>query len=92
MIERHASIRGRYGIHARPAGAISTVAKKFPETRIVLLDPEHIEHEINAKSVLDILSLNKKCGDELIVRAYGKDEENAAEEVARVIREYEVND
>jgi phosphocarrier protein len=90
MVEKRANIRGRYGIHARPAGAIANCAKMFSETKIVLLDPLNEKNEIDAKSVLEILCLNKACGDELIVRAYGVDEESAAECVSRVIREYEV--
>jgi phosphotransferase system HPr (HPr) family protein len=90
MVEIVARIFGRYGIHARPAGAIRNAAVIFSETEIVLIDPNDRTCVKNAKCILELLTFNKKCGDTLIVRARGKDEEAAAEAVATVIREFEV--
>jgi phosphocarrier protein len=92
MFEATATVYSRYGIHARPAAAICSVAKAFSDTKICLIDLGDDKQEINAKSILEILTMNKKCGDILIVRSYGKDEQRATEEIARVIREFEVQD
>jgi phosphotransferase system HPr (HPr) family protein len=92
MVERIAHIKAQFGLHARPSGAIRNAAAKYSDTRIILVDPMHKHEDADAKSILQVMTLGKKCGDELIVRAYGRDEEKAAEDVARVINEYEIEE
>ena len=92
MVEITAYIKSKYGIHVRPAAAISNVAKEFRETRIILVDPEKPNEEIDGKVLLNIINLNKKCGDPVVVRTYDKNEQAAADAVAKVINEFEIVD
>ena len=89
MVQREAYVKSRYGIHARPAFAIHSEASKYQDTEIRLIDPED-NSEVDAKSILSILGMGMKCGEKLIVIAKGNQEEEAAESVAKTIREFEV--
>jgi len=90
MVEITAYLKSKYGIHVRPSAAISSAAKEFKDTRIVLINPDKPKEEIDGKFILDIINLNRKCGDPIIVKAYGGDEQTAADAVASVIREFEI--
>ena len=91
MHERTATVKSKYGIHARPSAVICIHAKSYPETEILLVDP--INGSIyDANSILMILTMSKKCGDVVIVRASGKREKEAVEDIAMVIETYEIED
>jgi len=92
MVEITAYIKSKYGIHVRPAAAINNVAKEFRDTKIVLVSPDKPEEEIDGKVLLGIITINRKCGDSIIVRTYGKGEQAAADAVAKVINEFEVTE
>jgi phosphocarrier protein len=92
VVEKIARIKSKYGIHARPAAAICSTAKKYPDAKILIVDPRKEKEEIDAKSILTLMTLNKKCGDELIVKAYGIDEDKAADDVANTINEFEIRE
>jgi phosphotransferase system HPr (HPr) family protein len=89
MIKKEARVKSRYGIHARPAYAIYSEASKYLNTGIYLIDPEG-NTEVDAKSILSILSMGMKCGEKLIVVTRGSQENEAAESVAKVINEFEI--
>jgi phosphotransferase system HPr (HPr) family protein len=90
MFEVIAYVKSKYGIHARPSAAICSEAKKFNDTKIVLLNPDNKKQEIDAKELLSVLGINRKCGDPIIIRAHGKNEQVAAEAIAQVVHEYEI--
>lgn len=92
MVEIVAHVKSKYGIHARPAAAISNEARRFYDTKIILINPDKRDTELNAKDLLAVLSINRKCGDPIIIRAYGKDEQIAVDSIAKVIEEFEVSD
>ena len=62
------------GLHARPAGLLSKVAGEFQSEVIVAVG----DKETNASRIFGLMGLEAKCGDELIVRITGADEDNAA--------------
>ena len=65
------------GIHARPAGIlVKAIAKKTSDTR-----------EVNAKSIMAVMSLGVKKGNEVIITADGADEEEAIAEIQKVLEE-----
>mgnify|MGYP003235331820 CR=1 FL=1 len=66
------------GIHARPAGIlVKAIAKKTSgDTR-----------EVNAKSIMAVMSLGVKKGNEVIITAEGEDEEEAIAEIQKVLEE-----
>ena len=90
MVEVTAYIKSKYGIHVRPAAAISNAAKVYTDTWIVLIDPDKPQEEINGKVLLNVINLNRKCGDPIVIRAYGGNEQAAADAVATVVREFEI--
>jgi phosphocarrier protein HPr len=92
MYEITSKVKSKYGIHARPSAAITNEAKKFSGTDIVLINPDKKDEKIDARSIMSVMCLNRACGDLVIVRAYGGDERAAAEAVAKVIQEYEINE
>jgi len=61
------------GLHARPASALASMAKKFrSDIRLV-----RANHEANAKSVVGIIGLGAERGDFLQVKASGEDADAA---------------
>jgi phosphocarrier protein HPr len=65
------TIRHPVGLHARPATLFVETAKHFQAT----LRVRKGEREVNAKSILSVLSLGVKLDDEILLTAEGADEE-----------------
>ncbi|MBQ7678844.1 MAG: HPr family phosphocarrier protein [Butyrivibrio sp.] len=74
MVEQKVVIKNPTGLHLRPAGNLCKVAMNYKS---------HISftyggnNTANAKSVLSVLGACIKCGDELLFRCEGADEEEA---------------
>lgn len=62
------------GMHARPAGALATQAKKFESEITVRVG----EKKADGKRLLSLMSLGATCGVKLFFEIIGKDEEKAA--------------
>lgn len=68
------TVRDPNGIHARPAGALSSFAKGFAcEVRI-----RNGEKEADAKRLLAVMALGARCGATLTVTVCGEEEEEAS--------------
>lgn len=80
MTEREITVRNRAGIHARPAALIVQTASKFESTVMLRKDDE----EINAKSIMGIITLGAGYNTSLMVTADGIDEADAVEEISRL--------
>lgn len=66
-------LKNHLGIHARPAAVLSTAAKNFQaEVQIRIED-----RASDARSVVGLMGLNSKMGDQIIVAARGDDAEAA---------------
>lgn len=76
MISRKTTIKAAEGLHARPAGELVKLAKSFPGTKTLI---SNAIREVNAASVLSILSLALKKGTEVEIKADGPDEGKAVE-------------
>ena len=73
------------GIHARPAGIlVKAIAKKTSDIKI---KKEGDTREVNAKSIMAVMSLGVKKGNEVIITAEGEDEEDAIAEIQKVLEE-----
>ncbi|MGQ9617415.1 MAG: HPr family phosphocarrier protein [Candidatus Aminicenantia bacterium] len=81
MIEKKIVLKNRLGLHARAASLLVNVAKKFSSSIYLLKNSE----EVNAKSILGILTLSASKGSELIVKADGEDEGEALKEIVELI-------
>ena len=75
------TIKSKVGLHARPATVFVKEAKKFKsDIRIKLEDKV-----INGKSILEVLTLGAKHGEEIEITAQGPDEERAVQALCTII-------
>lgn len=77
MVEKTVVIVNETGLHARPANGLVNLAKKF-SSRVELLRENKTA---NAKSIINILTLDLNKGAEVLVRTTGEDEVEALEQV-----------
>ncbi len=73
MKEQTVVVKNRAGIHARPAALIVQTASKFQSKILFIKENE----EINAKSIMGIITLGAGYNTEILVTAQGADEEEA---------------
>jgi phosphocarrier protein len=68
------TIKDELGIHARPAGLLTKLARNFKCTSM-FGKPEKM---VNASNIIGIMSLGIRQGDEITVTFEGEDEAEAA--------------
>ncbi|QJB56452.1 HPr family phosphocarrier protein [Pseudodesulfovibrio sp. zrk46] len=68
-------VANEHGLHARPAGKLAQQAQAFEADILLVYD----EQEVDAKSILDVLTLAAGPGEKLEIRASGSDAEQAAD-------------
>ncbi len=73
MIEKELVIKNKVGLHARPAALFVQTANKFKCSLKLAL----AGNEINAKSILKLLTLGANQGAVVTLRAEGEDEAQA---------------
>lgn len=78
MIEREVRVTNRAGIHARPAAMIVQTASRYDSQIMLGKDSE----EINAKSIMGIITLGAGYDTVLTLKVEGPDEQEAADAVA----------
>ncbi len=71
---RQVVVANAHGLHARPAGKLAQQAQAFKADISII----HAEQEVDAKSILDVLTLAAGPGEVLEIRASGSDAEEAA--------------
>lgn len=74
MTERVVRINNKTGLHARPAAEFNKLANSYPCEVFLKLNGK----EINAKSIIGIMSLGVSMNDEVTVMTDGADEEASA--------------
>ena len=84
MRQEKITIKGRLGIHLRPATALSEAALKYT-SKIRLLFGENFESHSTCKSVISLLAAGVKQGDTVILTAEGPDEKEALAECVKVL-------
>lgn len=70
-------IKDELGIHARPAGLLVREATRF-DCKIMIRKETM---EIDAKSILGVMALGAKNGDEIIISFEGTDEAEASDTI-----------
>jgi len=75
MIERELTVRSKAGIHTRPASMIVRTASKYESEVFLRRD----RYEINAKSVIGVMTLAAEQGATLMLVVEGDDEDDAAD-------------
>ncbi|EPR41683.1 Phosphotransferase system, phosphocarrier protein HPr [Desulfovibrio sp. X2] len=79
---RHVCVLDEMGLHARPAARLAQEAQKFSaDIRLV-----SGKQEVDAKSILDILTLAVGNGAKVAIKAVGEDAEEAIEHLERLFR------
>jgi len=78
MIEREVKVSNRAGIHARPAAMIVQTASRYDSKIMLGKDND----EINAKSIMGIITLGAGYDTVLTLRVEGSDEQEAADALA----------
>lgn len=78
---RNFTIRNRLGLHARAAAVLVALTSRFSSSIIIRKE----SFEIDAKSILGVLSLAAIRGTEIVVTIEGEDSREAMEEVSRLI-------
>jgi phosphotransferase system HPr (HPr) family protein len=68
------------GLHMRPCGAIAATAARFQSSVTVSLP----DRQVNAKSILDLMTLGAPKGTELTVEVDGPDAKDALDAMAGV--------
>ena len=77
------------GLHARPAALFVETAGKFEAD----VRASYEGREVNAKSILQVLTLGAAQGAEITVRAEGEDADEALEALKELVeRSFEVED
>lgn len=83
-VEKVLFINGKLGLHARPAARIAQTAQQY-ESRITL---NYENMTVDAKSILDILTLAAGCGASIVLRCEGMDADSAAADLATLFDEF----
>lgn len=73
MPEARVILKNPSGLHARPAAVFVQAANGFTADIILQRDGK----EANGKSILAVMGLGVKCGNELIIRTKGEDADQA---------------
>lgn len=75
-------ILNEQGLHARPASIFAKTASKFKSTISIV----HGNGAANAKSIINIMSLGLKKGEEIKIITEGVDEKEAMEALISIIQ------
>jgi len=84
MVETELTLNNDQGLHARPADLFVRTANKF-KSDITVRNLSTGSNDVNAKSILRILSLGVYSGHTIQVMANGEDETQAIEEIATLV-------
>ena len=68
------TIEDELGIHARPAGLLSKLARSFPDTVVTVTKGDKT---VKASQLMKLMNLGIKKGDQVTVTAEGDSEEAA---------------
>lgn len=80
MIEKELEVKGRAGIHARPASALAKTASSFSSSVFIIKDAM----KVNAKSIMGIITLGATYKTKLLFQVEGKDEKEAMAAIERL--------
>lgn len=77
MIIQEVIVKNKAGLHTRPAAAVVKIASRFKSDFFI----EMRGSEVNAKSIIGVMSLAAPKGTKLILKLDGEDEEEAAKQL-----------
>lgn len=82
MVEKRVRVGSAVGLHARPATLVAQEAASLPAQVMIGRDSQSI---VDARSVLSILTLDARQGDELVLVAEGQGAEVSLDRLAALI-------
>jgi phosphocarrier protein HPr len=82
MAERRAVVASKIGLHARPAARFVKAAAKQP-VKVTIARAEG--DPVDAASILDVVTLDVRGGEEVILTAEGDGAEQALDELVEVV-------
>lgn len=80
MIEKELEVKGRAGIHARPAAKLAEVASRY--TSSIMIEKDTMK--VNAKSIMGIITLGATYKTKLLFKIDGADEKEAMEAIEQL--------
>ena len=83
MVEKTIKISNYRGIHMRPSMIIIDEAAKYDSD--ITIRRIKSGDEADAKSIMQMTMLAIECGEEVVIKAEGKDAEQAVENLAELI-------
>ena len=83
MIKKPVKIQLSEGLDARPIALLVQEASQYSSSVYIEVD----QKQVNAKSIMAVMSLGVKQGNEVIITAEGADEEEAIVEIQKVLEE-----
>lgn len=85
MKEFKYEITDAQGIHARPAGIlVKSIAKAVSDVKIKKAGDDRV---VNAKSIMAVMSLGVKKGNEVTVTVEGEDEDTVIADLEKMFKE-----
>ncbi len=84
MYSKSVTIHNPSGLHARPASEFAAAAAKF-QSRVTICKEEEGAREVNAKSIVMILSQGLVTGTAVRISANGEDEIKAVDALVAMI-------
>ena len=81
MTQKAIEIKLQNGLEARPVAVLVQVASKYDSTIYIEVEGK----EINAKSIMGMMSLGLNSGEQVVVTADGNDETAAVEDIERFL-------
>jgi phosphocarrier protein len=82
MVEAQITLTNPTGLHARPAALFTQTAGKFKDTKVKIIKSGR---EVDAKSILGVMSLGLTCGTSFMLRAEGAEEQAVVDVLAKLI-------
>jgi phosphocarrier protein len=82
MPERHALIGSKVGLHARPAALFVQAVSRQP-VKVTIAKPG--ARPVPANSILSVLALDARGGDEVVLRAEGEGSDAVLDELVSLI-------
>lgn len=81
MVEKRLKLKNKTGLHARPASQLVKKCSQFKSKVYIKIE----DKEVNAKSIINILSAGITKGTEIILCAEGEDEVETLEVISNFI-------
>jgi len=83
MQERIVTIVNKLGLHARAAAKLVTLASNYSSD----VDIARNDQSVNGKSIMGVMMLAASKGTKLIIRTNGNDEQEAADQLEKLVAE-----